>query len=212
MARASASEQRELEREARLRRRATLPDGTRASLCLAVTWRRGGAYGASCPTASFDIVFRTVRTKCANTRGVPPSALRARRQSPGGGVGAARAKQQTRTRPPVGGAHGMAAAASDAQAAMPGCLAPASLELDIEGMTCGACVHSVESALARLPPGLRSSRVTLGHASVSFSPQLLTAADIAQGARCSRQQWWHCVALRRNACAACAAPRPPRAQ
>ena len=92
------------------------------------------------------------------------------------------------------GAHGMAAAARDASADAPGCLAPASLELDIEGMTCSACVQSVQSALARLPPGLRSSRVTLGHASVSFSPQLLSAADIAQGASCQPQASgaaWH---------------------
>jgi Cu+-exporting ATPase len=88
----------------------------------------------------------------------------------------------------------MAAAASDAQAGVPGCLAPppANLELDIDGMTCGACVRSVESALARLPPGLHASTVTLGHASVRFSPQLVSAADIAQGASSasSKWHWW----------------------
>jgi Cu+-exporting ATPase len=76
----------------------------------------------------------------------------------------------------------MAAAASNAPADAPGCLAPASLELEIEGMTCNACVHSLQSALARLPPGLRSSRVTLGHASVRFAQHLVSAAQIAEGA------------------------------
>lgn len=79
----------------------------------------------------------------------------------------------------------MAAPPRDAAARAPGCLAPppSSAELVIDGMTCGACVRSVEVALARLPPGaLLASTVTLGRASVRFAAHLVTAAQIAEGA------------------------------
>jgi copper chaperone CopZ len=77
----------------------------------------------------------------------------------------------------------MAASPREAAALAPGCLAPppSSAELVIDGMTCGACVRSVESALARLPPGaVLASTVTLGRASVRFA--LVTAAQIVEGA------------------------------
>jgi copper chaperone CopZ len=79
----------------------------------------------------------------------------------------------------------MAASPRDATARLPGCLAPppSSAELVIDGMTCGACVRSVESALARLPQGsVLASTVTLGRASVRFAPHLVNAAQIAEGA------------------------------
>jgi copper chaperone CopZ len=62
----------------------------------------------------------------------------------------------------------------------------ATAELVIDGMTCGACVRSVESALARLPAGaVCSSSVSLGHARVCYVPTLLTDAQLLEGARTS---------------------------
>jgi copper chaperone CopZ len=40
--------------------------------------------------------------------------------------------------------------------------------LEIEGMSCGHCVKSVQSALAAVP-GVTSAKVTVGHAEVESS-------------------------------------------
>jgi copper chaperone CopZ len=62
----------------------------------------------------------------------------------------------------------------------------ATAELLIEGMTCGACVRSVESALSRLASacggGVHSSDVSLGRARVRYAPGALSEAQLLEGA------------------------------
>lgn len=43
------------------------------------------------------------------------------------------------------------------------------LKLDIEGMSCGGCVRSVQAALEALP-GVRLKQVSVGAAEVEFDP------------------------------------------
>jgi len=52
--------------------------------------------------------------------------------------------------------------------------------IEIQGMSCGACVEAVESALQL--PGVRACAVVLGRATVSFDNAQLTAAQLLEGA------------------------------
>ena len=55
----------------------------------------------------------------------------------------------------------------------------ASIELSIQGMNCGHCVKAVQTAIAA-QPGIVSSDVKIGSASVSFDGSLTTREKIAQ--------------------------------
>lgn len=53
------------------------------------------------------------------------------------------------------------------------------VEVRIEGMSCGACVGGVQAALDRLPSGaVRASSVRVGSASVTFDPSLISEASL----------------------------------
>lgn len=57
------------------------------------------------------------------------------------------------------------------------------LELEIEGMSCGACVSAVNSALARLPRGsIVESHVEVGSATLRFRPSEVSLSSIVEGA------------------------------
>jgi copper ion binding protein len=51
--------------------------------------------------------------------------------------------------------------------------------LSIDGMTCGHCVRSVDSALKELA-GVTVEQVQVGRATVSFDPATVSSARIAQ--------------------------------
>ena len=51
--------------------------------------------------------------------------------------------------------------------------------LNIDGMTCGHCVRSVDGALKELA-GVTVEQVKIGQATVSFDPAAVTSARIAQ--------------------------------
>lgn len=51
--------------------------------------------------------------------------------------------------------------------------------LDIDGMTCGHCVRSVDSALKELA-GVTVEQVKVGQATVSFDPGTVSSTRIAQ--------------------------------
>ena len=58
-------------------------------------------------------------------------------------------------------------------------------ELQIEGMTCGHCVRSVDNAL-RAVPGVVVNRIAVGSAEVAYdesvaSPEVITAAVQEEG-------------------------------
>lgn len=58
-----------------------------------------------------------------------------------------------------------------------------SAEVEIEGMSCGACVSAVEQALARLPAGsVVRSHVEVGLAKLEFRPDLVNVAAVIEGA------------------------------
>ena len=51
------------------------------------------------------------------------------------------------------------------------------LELEIEGMSCGHCVAAVSEALKELP-GVTVKEVKIGAAQVSYQPEQVTPDDI----------------------------------
>ena len=51
------------------------------------------------------------------------------------------------------------------------------LDLDIEGMSCGHCVASVTQALREMP-GVDVKNVTIGAAQVSYEPDKVSPGDI----------------------------------
>lgn len=53
------------------------------------------------------------------------------------------------------------------------------ITMDIDGMTCGHCVRSVDAALKELA-GVTVEQVAVGHATVSFDPAATTTDRIAQ--------------------------------
>lgn len=53
------------------------------------------------------------------------------------------------------------------------------LTLDIEGMSCGHCVHAVKQALEQLD-GVRVDEVKIGAAVLSYDPASVTSERIAQ--------------------------------
>lgn len=56
--------------------------------------------------------------------------------------------------------------------------------IEIDGMSCGACVNAVKSALASLPEGsVVSAEVEVGSARLQFQADLVTPAKILEGAK-----------------------------
>ena len=53
------------------------------------------------------------------------------------------------------------------------------LTLNIDGMTCGHCVHSVNNALKELA-GVTVENVKIGQATVSYDPATASTSQIAQ--------------------------------
>ena len=53
------------------------------------------------------------------------------------------------------------------------------ITMDIDGMTCGHCVRSVDAALKELA-GVTVEQVAVGQATVSFDPAATTTDRIAQ--------------------------------
>ena len=80
----------------------------------------------------------------------------------------------------------MGAGESPASHVSPACALLATAELRIDGMSCGACVKSVEGALARLAPGaVVASQVRIGVASVRYRAELISDAALLEGAWCT---------------------------
>lgn len=53
------------------------------------------------------------------------------------------------------------------------------MRIEIEGMSCGHCVRSVEQALAAVD-GVQPEQVTVGQVVVRYQPATVTAAQVAQ--------------------------------
>jgi copper chaperone len=52
------------------------------------------------------------------------------------------------------------------------------VELDVQGMSCGHCVKAVEKALARVP-GVARAEVSIGHAKIECEEQVPRDALVA---------------------------------
>lgn len=51
------------------------------------------------------------------------------------------------------------------------------ISFNLEGMTCGGCVRSVERVLSGLT-GIQNSKVEIGKADVTFDPSIVSGTDI----------------------------------